>query len=210
MNDRVQSALDGDISPELLTPGERVEFLETKASIDAVLRATSPHAVPNLATKVLSRIESLELRPRAPSFMARFIEYLWLPRLVSIRPGYVFSAAALLFLVIAGNLFLRSPQVMPQQASGQVLVEFRLEQPAAREVALAGEFTEWEPRYPLQRSASGVWTVVVPLDPGIHTYSFVVDGNRWVPDPDALPVDDGFGGQNSRVAVMKPSSMGKS
>jgi 1,4-alpha-glucan branching enzyme len=117
---------------------------------------------------------------------------------------------ALLFLVIGGNLLLRSPRhLLPPQAPGQVLVEFRLNHPSAREVALAGEFTEWKPLYALKRSASGVWTILVPLDPGVHNYSFVVDGDRWVPDPDALPVDDGFGGQNSRVAVVTPNLLRK-
>ena len=31
-----------------------------------------------------------------------------------------------------------------------------------------------------------------------YTYSFVIDGERWVPDPGAPEtVDDGFGGVNS-------------
>lgn len=214
MNDRVQRALDGEIPPESLSLGEREDFLAMRASIDAVLRVTSTDAVPDLTAAVLSRIEGLALQPAATRLRgptARLIEYLWRRRPVPIRLAYVLVApVVLLLLVIAGNLLLRSQQqLIPQQAPGQILVEFRLNHPSAREVALAGEFTEWKPIYSLKRAASGVWTVVVPLEPGVHNYSFVVDGDRWVPDPDALPVDDGFGGQNSRVAVMKPSPLGK-
>jgi len=32
-----------------------------------------------------------------------------------------------------------------------------------------------------------------------------VDGTRWVQDPFAERVDDGFGGTNSRVAVLVPA-----
>jgi len=44
--------------------------------------------------------------------------------------------------------------------------------------------------------------VVVPLSPGVHDYSFIVDGNRWTPDPTAPARADGFGGMNSRIAVL--------
>jgi len=89
-------------------------------------------------------------------------------------------------------------------AGWQVLVQFRLDAPQASEVALAGEFTEWQPIYPLKRSEPGIWTVVVPLEPGIHDYAFIVDGERWLPDPMAPAVEDGFGGLNSRIAVLTP------
>jgi hypothetical protein len=60
----------------------------------------------------------------------------------------------------------------------------------------------------MTRTGPGVWTVVVPLEPGIHNYAFIVDGERWVPDPNAPAVDDGFGGMNSRLAVLAPTSHG--
>ena len=41
---------------------------------------------------------------------------------------------------------------------------------------LAGDFTDWEPADALHEQAPGVWSVVVPLPPGVHDYAFVVDG----------------------------------
>ena len=85
----------------------------------------------------------------------------------------------------------------------------RLDAPQARVVTLAGNFTRWKPAYTLTRSEPGIWTVVVALEPGVHDYAFVVDGERWVPDPMAPSVADGFGGVNSRVAVLTPDRPAK-
>ncbi len=49
-----------------------------------------------------------------------------------------------------------------------------------------------------------MWSVTVPLEPGVHDYAFVVDGEQWRPDPLAPSVDDGFGGTNSRLALLPP------
>jgi 1,4-alpha-glucan branching enzyme len=82
-----------------------------------------------------------------------------------------------------------------------VYVQFRIRVPDARSVQLAGTFTGWKPAYALSRSANGEWTALVPLRPGVHDYSFVVDGDVWVADPNAPQVDDSFGGTNSRISL---------
>ena len=84
-------------------------------------------------------------------------------------------------------------------------MQFVLKAPDAKNVSVAGDFSGWKPVHVMTKSGAGVWTVFVPLDPGIHDYAFVVDGERWVPDPAAPPVNDGFGGVNSRVAVLSLS-----
>jgi 1,4-alpha-glucan branching enzyme len=78
---------------------------------------------------------------------------------------------------------------------------------AARQVALAGSFSDWQPAYALQQVAEGVWTIVLPIAPGVHDYAFVVDGEQWVTDPFAPQVDDGFGGANSRLTVLAPTDL---
>ena len=83
-----------------------------------------------------------------------------------------------------------------------VYVQFRLESPQAQQVALAGTFTGWQPTLQLEETEPGVWSALVPLKPGVHDYVFVVDGERWVPDPHApQQVDDSFGGTNSRISL---------
>jgi 1,4-alpha-glucan branching enzyme len=89
-------------------------------------------------------------------------------------------------------------------ARATMVVEFRLSAPGAREVALVGDFNSWKPAHQLHQSAPGVWTVSVPLEPGVYDYGFVVDGSAVRLDPLAPRVADGFGGESSRVTVLSP------
>ena len=74
-------------------------------------------------------------------------------------------------------------------ASGTVRkdVQFVLVANTATDVRIVGDYNDWDPRAtPMHRSSSGgVWSVVVPLEPGRHVYAFVVDGKQWVADVDA-------------------------
>jgi hypothetical protein len=150
-----------------------------------------------------------------PAGVASLLGWLWRPRQVTLRPGFGLAAAALLAAVLLiprgadpGADFDRAIPVQQggtvvsaSARSGPVRVHFRLDAPSATSVALAGDFTGWQPSLPLQEEAPGVWTVEVPLEAGVHEYAFEVDG-AWVMDPMAEEVDDGFGGVNSRVAVV--------
>jgi len=93
---------------------------------------------------------------------------------------------------------------VPASTGTKLLVQFRLQTSEASTVRLAGSFSDWQPTHTLREMPPGVWTVTLPLSPGIHDYAFVVDGERWVVDPSAPVVDDGFGGTNSRLALVPP------
>jgi hypothetical protein len=81
-------------------------------------------------------------------------------------------------------------------------VRFTLRAPAARRVALVGAFNRWDPSAtPLTRGADG-WAVDVALVPGRHAYAFVVDGARWVLDPDAPSERDPDFGRAHSVTVV--------
>lgn len=99
-----------------------------------------------------------------------------------------------------------SPAAPAAGAALRVFVRFRLDAPGARTVALAGDFTDWKPAVALHQVAAGIWSVELPVATGIHSYAFVIDGHRWVTDPAAPRVSDGFGGWNSQVAVLPPQS----
>jgi hypothetical protein len=83
------------------------------------------------------------------------------------------------------------------------VVRFVFRAPAARQVALVGDFNGWaKDATPLvAASEQGTWAVSVTIPKGRHEYAFIVDGERWSPDPFAARVADEFGTESSVVTV---------
>ena len=181
-------------------------IVDTRAFVDA-------KPVPDFVNAVMREVEHLEAhRATTPrSWIARIGQQLWTPRMMTFafRPAYtVFAAAAVLLL--AAVLSSRwsdgaSTMMATQTGSEKVYVQFRLQTSEATDVRLAGSFTHWQPQYQLHETAPGLWTVTLPLAPGVHDYAFVIDGQRWVTDPYATAVQDGFGGSNSRITLVAAS-----
>lgn len=99
--------------------------------------------------------------------------------------------------VAAGNLQL------PDSLASRT-IKFVLVAPQAARVSLVGDFNDWDTAAtPMKtQGRDGTWTVFVPLQPGLHTYSFVVDGAHFVADPTApMAPDDGYGHRSSVVLV---------
>ncbi len=209
MDQRIQQALDGDIDRHRLSAVELDELRQAESAFDAVLNAIQVDRLPDLAPTVLGRIRR-EARDGAllpvkaePARKPSRLSWLWTPRPITLRPVYALTASVLIALLTVGPMFRTREIAAP---SSQVLTQFVLRVPNATTVSLAGDFSGWQPRYTMTRSGAETWTVVVPLDPGVHMYSFVIDGEKWIADPMAPSVDDGFGGLNSRVAVLMPDA----
>lgn len=86
-------------------------------------------------------------------------------------------------------------------------VQFVLHSPGARRVSLVGDFNGWDVgRSPMRDvTASGVWTVTVPVKPGRHVYAFLVDDTTWTLDPRAArTTDPDFGVSGSVMIVGVP------
>lgn len=208
MNDRIHQHLDGE--PAALTPEERAAadaFVRTLDAAAAHLRAVP---TPDLAARVMAALPAQA--PAVPAWR-KAVDWLWNPRPLRLtwRPAYGLAGAAAfaaVAVVALPALDRDAPATVvatapaPRTAAPVVYVQFRLENAQARQVALAGTFTGWQPTLELQETEPGVWTALVPLKPGVHDYVFVVDGSRWMPDPHApQQVDDSFGGTNSRISL---------
>lgn len=91
-----------------------------------------------------------------------------------------------------------------------VITRFVFVAPSAKEVALVGDFNNWDHgRAPLTKvtDGSGMWSIDVPLKPGRYEYLFLIDGKTWTPDPVAPPsARDDFGRPNSVVTVREAMS----
>jgi len=47
-----------------------------------------------------------------------------------------------------------------------------------------------------------VWSITLPLTPGRYEYKFLVDGKKWMHDPEnPQKIEDGFGGHSSVIEV---------
>lgn len=221
INYRVHAALDGELPREELTPKERRQLASLETALE---RATAPvrdSHVPDLTSRVMAALPEAAPDPvRAPvavpaaSIWQRFGEWLWSPRVLTLqyRPGMAmagFAVAALAAVVLVtgseGPSALPPVAEVPAEETPHLYVQFRLEADAASEVRVAGSFTGWEPEVQLQEVAPGVWSAMVPLEPGVHDYTFVIDGERWVVDPYAPRVEDSFGGSNSRLFLPPPA-----
>ncbi|MBU0987966.1 MAG: isoamylase early set domain-containing protein [Proteobacteria bacterium] len=62
-------------------------------------------------------------------------------------------------------------------------VAFSLETAEAKEVVLAGDFNNWDPKaHPMKTDGNGIWNRTLMLSPGKYEYKFLIDGN-WMEDP---------------------------
>jgi len=164
------------------------------------------------------------------------LEWIWAPRTVRIRPAWALAGLAAIALAVgtlpvgidgpagggtptaamdpgsapatSSNPGSTVTAVAGAGSSGEptVYVRFELDAQGASSVRLAGNFTGWQPEYELAEIRPGEWSALVPLEPGVHDYAFVVDDEQWMADPDAIQVDDGFGGVNSRIALVSPNA----
>jgi hypothetical protein len=160
---------------------------------------------PEVDAAVMAVVRERRASGRRRTFWRWFVE----PQAVRLRPAL---AAALVAAVVGVTLVVaRDDAGSPPHMAGTelvdprtVLVRFELRAPNAEQVAVAGSFSDWdESGIPLTLNpATGLWVVTLPLTPGAHQYLFVIDGNRWAPDPAAhAQVDDGFGQVNSVIVV---------
>jgi hypothetical protein len=204
MNDDLNRYLDGDGETGSLDPETRREA-ELWDRLTASLRAESPGAAPPwLETRVMAQV-----RQRSPRRKG-LLGWLLRPRTLRLSPLTMggLATAALVVALLPRWLPGPAPAGPGAEATGAslVYVQFMFQAPGARSVAVSGDFNQWAADTSLEDAdGDGVWTVRVPMEPGLHEYMFVVDGERWVTDPNAdRYADDGFGNRNAVLAVALP------
>ena len=90
-----------------------------------------------------------------------------------------------------------NPTSSNDKSSKQSSIPFTFPSPKAKEVLLAGDFNNWNPKaMPMHKGADGMWHLNVSLQPGRHEYRFVADG-VWQDDPAAQQkTANPLGGEN--------------
>ena len=82
-------------------------------------------------------------------------------------------------------------------APAKVKTDFVFAAPEAKNVVLAGSFTDWQSgALALRKLKGGVWKTTVVLARGNYEYRFIVDG-QWQDDPTCeTRIDNSFGVKN--------------
>jgi 1,4-alpha-glucan branching enzyme len=90
----------------------------------------------------------------------------------------------------------------PKEKSKKRKITFSLSSDTAADVALAGDFNNWNPAsHPMKKNKNGVWEKIVMLDIGRYEYKFLVDG-QWESDPKNNQVcKNSFGTVNNVLMV---------
>ena len=205
MEDRerlLQKALDGELSERedaefsrLLEEDE--ELREEYTALEGLKQemASMPRLDPpeGLKEKVMAQIPG-----------GGWFSFLTRP-ILTLTPATTALVAAIL---IAAVVLLKPGPATVDQTAGttteEVLVRFAMNNPEAKSVSLVGNFNNWKTgQLPMiDEAGDGKWKVTVALKPGVYEYMFVVDGKKWIVDPNADFVkDDGFGRTNGILEI---------
>jgi hypothetical protein len=206
MNDdrHLDSYLNGEITQDELPEAVRREERGLRELIGALhVDIEASHV---LRDNVMREIESVG----APLWR-RVVDWCVRPRTIRLSPaagGLALAASAAIVILVVGVLPMSDTGAV-EVAADQVVTRFVFIAPEASAVQVTGDFIDWSPDgLALENErGTGVWTIDVPLEPGVYQYAFVVDGAEWRPDPRAVShVDDGFGRENSVVIVSRESA----
>ena len=181
-----------------------------------------PESDPRAVKRVLARVRQDDGRPsaRRRALRRHFVQ----------RGGW-WAAAAVLVVGAGVTLFSRAdlgrtalapetiafdtggaPTVVPVRhdtsddlvSDRLVEQQFTIESGQARQVALVGDFNQWNPRrHRLHRDGrTSRWVIKVQLPAGLHKYAFIVNDSVWTTDPSAVrTIDRDFGVTSSLVLV---------
>ncbi len=113
---------------------------------------------------------------------------------------------ALVTLFLGYNIYF-SPvtQYCPNNLA-EITFSMRADASQVKSIAVVGDFNDWDPTRNLlaDENNDGIWTVTLKLEPGRYEYMFILDGQKWVPDPSAYRyVSDGFGNKNAVLEISK-------
>ncbi len=109
------------------------------------------------------------------------------------------AGCALAGRAVASDLGL--DDLFPHAHSGRVV--FSVEAPEDAAVSLVGDFNHWDDKAtPMRHVGRGLFEVAIELEPGGHSYKFVVDGRRRLDASNPEEVSDADGAVNSRLTVL--------
>ena len=167
---------------------------------DVKLLAEKESVPTGMTQSIMNQIQSKEVNIQ-PSWWERLKHVLSIPRFSFRWIGA--AAVSVVTMVLFVNFIWLSPENYP---NGLTEVQFSLRAGAEplSSVAVVGDFNDWNPNKHLlnDENEDGIWTATLRLEPGRYEYMFILDGQEWVPDPEAYRyVRDGFGNKNAVIEI---------
>lgn len=111
------------------------------------------------------------------------------------RFGQIFLVVlmvAALSLIVLKNVFIKTIDWTFEFDNSQ-------QQYNIKEIAVVGDFTNWEKCYYLRKVEPGKWAITLPIKIGLHRYRFVINNRHWVKDPSVKEYDGPY--SNSKIMV---------
>lgn len=118
-------------------------------------------------------------------------------------------AASVCFMFVLSFVFGTHFSGLPKTPSKPLMQQlaltnhrFIIYQQGTKKIELSGSFTNWKRVPLLPTGLDGYWEVTLPIPSGEHRYSFIIDGEKRIPDPTvASRESDDFGAVNSIIKV---------
>jgi hypothetical protein len=186
---------------------EYLKLKEMVASLNFLPQVSAPQ---NLTQNIMAKISQEEIQIQS-SWIDHLKKQISVPSLSFPRKWEsIFSfrlvgaaAAAVLVMFFAFTFIFNTPDTSPI-CSAEVQFSLRINDNKTHTVAIAGDFNNWDPQTNILEDpeGDGIWTGTLKLEPGRYEYMFVMDGENWFHDPNALRyVKDGFGNKNAILDI---------
>jgi hypothetical protein len=184
-------------------PSVRDDILGLMGAVRMLEESERPEVPRTFTDEVMKRLPA-----RSPSLPDRFREFLFGSRVLRWNMASVLTVAVIVLVTVVAvsRMHRETTDTIMSSSTGQaeatVLVRLTYRAPQAQRVAVAGDFNKWKTDTNEMKKSDGIWSIDLKLKPGTYSYSFIVDGKSWVPDPGAEVFrDDGFGSRNAVLKV---------
>jgi len=194
-------------------PACQGEYLRLKEMVDSLNILPQVSTPRNFTQNIMAKIsqEEIQIQSSWIDHLKKQISFpgLSFPRkwesILSFRLAGITSVAAITALIVffAFSFIFNTPDTS-LTCSAEVQFSLRVNDNKAHTVAIAGDFNGWNPQTNILEDpeGDGIWTGTLKLEPGKYEYMFVLDGEKWFPDPNALRyVKDGFGNKNAILEI---------
>ncbi len=176
------------------------EYLRLKEMVVSLNFLPQISAPQNFTLNLMAKILEEEIQIQS-SWIDHIKKQVSIPRF-SFRLAGVAAASAL--IVFFAFTFIFNTPDTSLICSAEVQFSLKINDNKTHTVAIAGDFNGWNPQDNILEDpeGDGIWTGTLNLKPGRYEYMFVLDGEKWFPDPNALRyVKDGFGNRNAILEI---------